>query len=543
MPYGPHTAGDRERMLAALGIASVDELFADIPDALRASPLSRRRSRAGAGPGGPAAGPRRAEPRRPRRASWAPASTATGARRPSTRCSSAASGTRPTRRTSPRSARARSRASTSTSRCSPSSTDLDVVSASHYDGAAATAEAALMTCRATRRERVLVSRGVHPHYRGDRSRRTSRGGPRARRDPARRRRAAAGTTDLEALERLLADPGPARSPGSSPRSPTSSGSSSRCRGSASSPTPPAPCSSRSSSRSRSPSSRLPARTARTSRPARASRSASRPSTAARTSGILASTDALVRQIPGRLVGMTTDLDGRRAFVMTMRAREQDIRRDKAASNICTNQALLALAASIYLATIGPHGLRDVAAIGAARAAELETALAAAGAPRLHPGPYLNEFAVRVPDARAVHRTTARPRDPRRARPRRRRTGRPVARRRPAGLRDRGHDPGRDRAVRERPARRAVPSGGAADERHRRDACSPPSSSVSRPGRGGGKIPHPPTDALDRIPAAARRATPPALPELNEPEVVRHYVNLSSSTTRSTRASTRSARAR
>src|SRR5258708_37602743 len=101
-------------------------------------------------------------------------------------------------------------------------------------------------------------------------------------------------------------------------------------------------------------------------------------------GILASTDALVRQIPGRLVGMTTDLDGKRAFVMTMRAREQDIRRDKAASNICTNQALLALAASIYLATVGPHGLRDVATLGASRAAELDAALAAAGAERMHP---------------------------------------------------------------------------------------------------------------------------------------------------------------
>jgi glycine dehydrogenase subunit 1 len=120
-------------------------------------------------------------------------------------------------------------------------------------------------------------------------------------------------------------------------------------------------------------------------------------------GILASTDALVRQIPGRLVGMTTDLDGQRAFVMTLRAREQDIRRDKAASNICTNQALLALAASIYLATIGPHGLRDVAANGAARATELEAALAAVGVPRLHPGPYLNEFVIRVPEAAAVHR--------------------------------------------------------------------------------------------------------------------------------------------
>jgi glycine dehydrogenase subunit 1 len=101
--------------------------------------------------------------------------------------------------------------------------------------------------------------------------------------------------------------------------------------------------------------------------------------------------------------MTSDLDGRRAFVMTLRAREQDIRRERAASNICTNQALLALAASIYLATIGPHGLRDVAAGGAARAAELEAALADAGAPRLHQAPYLNEFAVRVPDAVGTHR--------------------------------------------------------------------------------------------------------------------------------------------
>src|SRR5512135_1466214 len=119
-------------------------------------------------------------------------------------------------------------------------------------------------------------------------------------------------------------------------------------------------------------------------------------------GIVACTDALIRQIPGRLVGMTTDLDGKRAFVMTMRAREQDIRREKAASNICTNQALLALAASIYLATVGPHGLRDVAALGAARAAELEAALAAVGAPRIHRGPYLNEFAIHVPNARATH---------------------------------------------------------------------------------------------------------------------------------------------
>ncbi|HTS15042.1 MAG TPA: hypothetical protein VMH24_05200, partial [Candidatus Sulfotelmatobacter sp.] len=81
---------------------------------------------------------------------------------------------------------------------------------------------------------------------------------------------------------------------------------------------------------------------------------------------------------------------------------QDIRRERAASNICTNQALCALAATVYLAALGPHGLRDVAAAGASKARRLEDALTAAGAPRVHAAPYLNEFAISVPDAALVH---------------------------------------------------------------------------------------------------------------------------------------------
>ena len=280
--------------------------------------------------------------------------------------------------------------------------DLDVVSASHYDGAAATAEAALMTCRATRRERVLVSRGVHPALPGDAARRTSAGGLELDEIPLVADGEAAGTTDLAALEAMLADPDRPVA-GVIAANPDFLGL-----------LEPMP---RIGELAHAAGALFVAVIEPVSLAVLAPPGAYGADIAAGEGqplgiapqyggpylGILASTDALVRQIPGRLVGMTTDLDGQRAFVMTLRAREQDIRRDKAASNICTNQALLALAASIYLATLGPHGLRDVAATGAARAAELEAALAAIGVPRLHAGPVPQRVRRPVPDARAVHR--------------------------------------------------------------------------------------------------------------------------------------------
>jgi glycine dehydrogenase subunit 1 len=120
-------------------------------------------------------------------------------------------------------------------------------------------------------------------------------------------------------------------------------------------------------------------------------------------GLMAAPMASVRQMPGRLVGATRDVRGRKGYVLTLQAREQHIRREKAASNICTNQALMALAATAYLTAVGPDGLREVAELSAIQARHLAAALETAGlAERRFGGPYFAEVAMRVPDAARRH---------------------------------------------------------------------------------------------------------------------------------------------
>ena len=395
MPYGPHTADDRRLMLAALGVASVDVLFDDIPAAVRASGLDL-----------PPPEPelllaRRLEEMAARNRVDLASFLGAGVYHhfvPAAVDQVLSRGEFYTAYTpyQPEVSQGTLQTIFEYQSLLAELTGLPVVSASHYDGAAATAEAVLMTIRATGRNRVLVSRAIHRHYLDTSVTYLSGGRYVLEELPT----AADGTTDLAALERALATGDPVA--GVVLGQPNVFGLLEPMA--------------QASALAHAAGARFvavvePVSLAVLATPAEYGADIAAgegqplgiaPQYGGPYLGVLACTQELIRQIPGRLVGRTLDLDGRRAYVMTLRAREQDIRREKAASNICTNQALCALAATTYLAVIGPHGLRDVAAGGAAAARRLEAALAAAGAPRVHTAPYLNEFCVRVPDAERVH---------------------------------------------------------------------------------------------------------------------------------------------
>ena len=267
-------------------------------------------------------------------------------------------------------------------------TGQEVANASMYDGSTATTEAVLMAERVTGRQRVVVARSVHPEYREVLKTYARNSGLRVEDIPF----TASGTVDVKALQGALKDDVAAvvvQSP--------------NFFGAIESFVPVAEAAHAVGAMfivvvTEGVSLGLLRPPAEADIVAMEAQSFGlAPSYGGPFAGVIASKEKYVRQMPGRLAGETTDSEGRRGFVLTLATREQHIRREKATSNICTNQALCALAATVHLTLLGKEGLREMAEQNLSKAQfALSELLKVPGIRRTFDAPFFNEFTVEFP---------------------------------------------------------------------------------------------------------------------------------------------------
>ena len=402
MTYSPHTDADRRQMLTAVGVSSVEDLFADIAPAVRARsfdlppPLAEQEVRAELG--------RLAARNRIPEVSFLGA----GAYRhliPSVVGEVIRRGEFYTAYTpyQPEVSQGTLQSIYEFQSMICDLTGMEVATASHYDGATATAEAALMACRLTRRDRVAVSRAVHPQVREVLATYCSGPGIELVEVDADLGDEASGVTDPASVAATVDDRFAcivAQSPNYfGVIEPMREHTDAAHRAGALMVAVVEPMS---LAILDPPGAYGADIVAAEGQPLGIPLSFGGPYL-----GLLAAREATVRQMPGRLVGATRDGEGRRGYVLTLQAREQHIRREKAASNICTNQALCALAATAYLAAVGPEGLREVAELSMLQARHLTRRLSEAGlAERRLSAPYFNEVVLSLPRAAERHAALA-----------------------------------------------------------------------------------------------------------------------------------------
>ncbi|HXM96072.1 MAG TPA: aminomethyl-transferring glycine dehydrogenase subunit GcvPA [Candidatus Dormibacteraeota bacterium] len=267
-------------------------------------------------------------------------------------------------------------------------TGQEVANASMYDGSTATTEAVLMAERLTGRSRVLVARSLHPEYRAVLKTYAKNSGLHVEEIPF----ASNGTLDLKILQASLKDDVAAvvvQSPNFFGVIEPAAALAQKVHASGSLLVV-AIAEGVSLGLLRPPSEAdIVAMESQSFGLA--------PSYGGPFAGVIASREKFVRQMPGRLAGQTTDSEGRRGFVLTLATREQHIRREKATSNICTNQALCALAATVHLSLLGKEGLREMAQQNLSKAQfALGLLEKIPGVKRTFDAPFFNEFTIELP---------------------------------------------------------------------------------------------------------------------------------------------------